>query len=143
MTHAPQHLRESAEFAHARIDGLEAALAAWPLGSGYGPESRAAPRRMKLLHEMPSPSSGWTARQPDVQGVGRMTKRLSSTGAGQERPPQESGASVLMDVVVWLAEGTKDWKSADVSPQDRAQAQGRLANVPGRHHRDSRRGRLR
>jgi hypothetical protein len=41
MTHVPQHLRESAEFAHACIDALQAALAAWPLGYGYGRESTA------------------------------------------------------------------------------------------------------
>jgi hypothetical protein len=41
MTHVPQELRESAEFAHARVDALRAALAAWPLGSGYGRESTA------------------------------------------------------------------------------------------------------
>ena len=30
--------------------------------------ARAAPPRIKLLHEMPSPSSDWTARQPHARG---------------------------------------------------------------------------
>jgi len=30
--------------------------------------ARAAPHRIKLLHETPSPSSDWTARQPHARG---------------------------------------------------------------------------
>jgi hypothetical protein len=30
--------------------------------------ARAAPRKIKLLHETPSPSSDWTARQPHARG---------------------------------------------------------------------------
>jgi hypothetical protein len=30
--------------------------------------ARAAPHRIKLLHEMPSPSSDWAARQPLARG---------------------------------------------------------------------------
>jgi hypothetical protein len=43
----------------------------------------AAPRRIKLLHELPSPSSDWTARQPHARWVARVTKRLAPTGAGK------------------------------------------------------------
>ena len=30
--------------------------------------ARAAPRKIKLLHELPSPSSDWTARHPHARG---------------------------------------------------------------------------
>jgi len=43
MTHVPQHLRESAEFAHARIDALQAALAvAMSVGKSNMPDGRSA-----------------------------------------------------------------------------------------------------
>ena len=41
------------------------------------------PRRIKLLHEMPSPSSDWTARQPHARWVARMTKWPASIGVGK------------------------------------------------------------
>jgi hypothetical protein len=41
------------------------------------------PVESKLLHEMPSPSSDWTARQPHVRWVARMTKRSASIGVGK------------------------------------------------------------
>jgi hypothetical protein len=41
------------------------------------------PVESKLLHEMPSPSSDWTARQPHVRWVARMTKRFASIGVGK------------------------------------------------------------
>jgi hypothetical protein len=44
---------------------------------------RAAPRRIELLHERPSPSSDWTARQPHARWVARMTKRPTPTGDGK------------------------------------------------------------
>lgn len=43
MTHVPQHLRESVEFAHARIDALQAALAvAISAGKSNMPDGRSA-----------------------------------------------------------------------------------------------------
>ena len=48
--------------------------------------ARAATRKLILLHELPSPSSDWTARQPHARGVARMTKRrLAPDRCGQER----------------------------------------------------------
>src|SRR6185295_6411347 len=45
----------------------------------------AAPRKIKVLHEMPSPSSDWTARQPHARWVARMNEGASTDPCGQER----------------------------------------------------------
>ncbi len=39
--------------------------------------------KLKTLHEMPSPSSDWAARQPHARWVARMTKRPASIGVGK------------------------------------------------------------
>jgi hypothetical protein len=44
-------------------------------------------RRMKLLQEMSSPSSDWTARQPHARWVARMKEAACTNRCGQERPP--------------------------------------------------------
>ena len=54
--------------------------------------ARAAPRRIKLLHELPSTSSDWTARQPHARWVARMTKRPAPSGAGKSASYAEAGA---------------------------------------------------
>jgi hypothetical protein len=37
----------------------------------------------QTLHELSSPSSDWTARQPHVRWVARVRKRSASTGVGK------------------------------------------------------------
>ena len=44
----------------------------------------------KLLQEMPSPSSDWTARQPHARWVARMTKRSPPTGDGKSASRMEA-----------------------------------------------------
>jgi hypothetical protein len=46
------------------------------------------PRRIGLLHEMSSPSSDWTARQPHARWVVRMKEAACINRCGQERLPQ-------------------------------------------------------
>jgi len=59
----------------------------------------AAPRRIKLLHELPSPSSDWTARQPHARWVDRMNEAARTIRCGQERllkrRPDLSGVTAM------------------------------------------------
>ena len=67
-----------------RVVAIDADTAFGRLGA------RAAPRRIKLLHELPSTSSDWTARQPHVRWVARVRKRSASTGAGKSASEREA-----------------------------------------------------
>ena len=46
--------------------------------------------KIEVLHERPSPSSDWTARQPHARWVARMTKRLAPTGVGKSASHAEA-----------------------------------------------------
>ena len=62
---------------------------------------------LKRLHEMPSPSSDWTARQPHAHRVARMTKRLAPTGAGRSASHGEArNLGVSMSGYAWDLSGT-------------------------------------
>ena len=67
-----------------RVVAIDADTAFGRLGA------RAAPRRIKMLHELPSTSSDWTARQPHVRWVARVRKRSASTGAGKSASEREA-----------------------------------------------------
>ena len=53
-------------FTQVRHDDLVVAMTPTPRSAGWVPGP--APRKIKLLHELPSPSSDWTARQPHARG---------------------------------------------------------------------------
>ena len=56
------------------------------------PLGRPWPRiNFKTLHEMPSTSSDWTARQPHAHWVARMTKRPAPTGVGRSASERRLG----------------------------------------------------
>ena len=80
-----------------------------PRSAGWVPGP--APRKIKLLHEMPSPSSDWDGTPTPRSRVARMTKRLASTGAGKSAPGAEArdtfdGGALGADAV--NAVGAKD-----------------------------------
>ena len=63
--------------------------------------------RVTLLHEMSSPSSDWTARQPHARWVARMTKRRAPTGVGKSASVAEArNFGVFMSGYVWDLSGT-------------------------------------
>ena len=72
---------------------------------------RAAPHRIELLHERPSPSSDWTARQPHARWVARMTKRPASTGAGKSASEPEARPSgvAMSDEIRLIDESCKSY----------------------------------
>ena len=60
-----------------------------------------ASHKLKALHEMPSRSSDWTARQPHARRVARMTKRLTPTGVGRsasEPEARQSGVAMSNEI---------------------------------------------
>ena len=64
------------------------------------------------LHEMPSPSSDWTARQPHARRVARMTKRPGTDRCGQERLRGPAALATGQAMSDTTSSGDEDTRSA-------------------------------